>query len=249
MLVSLEFEGQTFTQEELCRVLALLGSWEEVLREARRVKCMPGWAERLGVSVTEEQVQEFADSYRAAHDMYEASQTEAFLRRTGLSEDDLYDYCQAQALRQAVREKLSGDAEVHAYFMAHLGEFDRARLSRIVVESRELAKELRMRIAEDGEQFQTLARTYSRDDQTRHAGGYVGVVRRRELGNELSALVFASEPGALVGPVEEDEQYHLILVEELLKARLDDAVREEIKDRLLEEWERGMLGRGGPAPA
>ncbi len=241
-----EFQGLAFAHEEVCKSLAFHGGWDDVLLDALRLRCLAEWAQQIAVTVTDEDVQEFADSYRAANDLYEAQEMAEFLRRTGLTEDDFAEYSYSQALRQAVREHL-GDAEtVHSYFMAHTGRFDRARISRIVVNDQELANELRMRIIEDGEDFHKLARKYSREEETRFSGGYVGLVRREDLEREASARVFASEQGAIVGPLVQDEQFHLILVEELLKAHLDKNIEEEIKDRLVAEWEISMLRGGNP---
>ncbi len=242
-----EFQGEQFTADEVCQALALSGQLDELLLEALRARCLPGWAERLGVSVSDEQVQAFADEYRATHGLHEAEATEAFLERAGLDEDGFFAWCRTQALRRAVREHLAGEEAVREHFLAHPGDFDQARISRILVGDAELASELRMRIAEDGEDFHALARQHSQDEQTRPAGGYAGLVRREELGHEAAARVFSSEPGALVGPLAEGEQHLLILVEEVVKSRLDDEAREVIEDRLLEEWERAMMDEARPA--
>jgi parvulin-like peptidyl-prolyl isomerase len=239
--VDLEFLGKKFTREEICRILIWQGQWDSALLEALRVKCMPEWARQLSVTVSDQEVQEFADSYRLDNDLNEAQEMRSFLQRNGMNEDDFFEYCFSQALRLAVREHLCTDEKVHSYFLAHLGQFDRARISRIVVYDQELGNELLMRVGEDGEDFHKLAREYSRDEQTRHAGGYVGLVRREDLEYEASAMVFASQPGALLGPLSQDDQYHLILVEELLKAQLDEDVQEEIKDQLLADWELSLI--------
>lgn len=242
-----EFQGAQFTGDEVCRALALTGQLDDVLLEALRARCMPEWAKRLGVAVDDEQVQAFADEYRAMHGLHEAEATEAFLARAGMSEDDFFAYCQAQALRRAVREHLATEEAVREHFLAHPGDFDQARISRIVVKEEELANELRMRIAEDGEDFHALARRHSQDEDTRPAGGYAGRVRREDLGNEAAARVFSSEPGDLVGPLAEGEQHLLILVEEVVKSLLDDEARELIQDRLLAEWEQAMTSEACPA--
>jgi foldase protein PrsA len=242
--VDMEFLGRKFALEEIHRILIWQDQWDSVLLEALRVKCMPEWAGQLSVAVSDDQVQEFADSYRVAHALHEAQEMEDFLQRNGMSNDDFYDYCFSRALRLAVRDNLGAEEQVHSYFMAHLGQFDRARISRIVVSDQELANELLMRVGEDGEDFHKLAREYSREEQSRYAGGYVGLVRREDLEYEASALVFASQPGALLGPLNQDDQYHLILVEGLIKAQLDEEVRAEIKDRLLADWESAMINAG-----
>jgi parvulin-like peptidyl-prolyl isomerase len=242
-----EFQGAQFTGDELCRALALSGQLDDLLLEALRARCMPEWAERLGVSVDDDQVQAFADEYRARHGLHEAQATEAFLARAGMDEEGFFAYCQAQALRRAVRDQLGNEEAVREFFLAHPGDFDQARISRLVVREAELASELRMRIAEDGEDFHALARQHSLDEQTRPAGGYAGLVRREDLGHEAAARVFSSEPGALVGPLAEGEQHLLILVEEVVKSRLDDEAREVIRDRLLEEWEQAMMSEARPA--
>jgi len=245
--VDYQFQEAMFTSEEVCRALAMMGQLDEVLLEALRTRCLPEWAEGLGVEVTDEEVQAIADEYRAAHGLHEAEETERFLARAGLSEEEFFAYCRAQALRRAARDKLGTEEAVREHFLAHPGDFDQARISRIVVGELELANELRMRVAEDGEDFHVLARTYSEDAEGRWAGGYAGLVRREDLGPEAAARVFTSAPQSLVGPVSEGEQHVLILVEEVLKSRLDDEAQEEIKGRLLADWEQAMMKEARPA--
>lgn len=242
-----EFQGARFEAEEVCQALALQGQLDGVLREALRTRCYPEWAEALGLEAGGEQVQAFADEYRAAHGLHEAADTAAFLARAGLDEDGFVAYCQAGALRRAVRDHLGTEEAVHEHFMAHGADFDCARVSRLVVAEEELANELRMRVAEDGEDFHALARQLSLDPDTRPAGGYAGRVRRQDLGNEAAARVFSAAAGALVGPVAEGDRFVLLLVEELQEGLLDDEARELIKDRLLEEWEQARLAEPHPA--
>jgi parvulin-like peptidyl-prolyl isomerase len=111
-----------------------------------------------------------------------------------------------------------------------------ARISVILADSEGLADELVMRITEDEDDFHQLAREYSLDETTKYSGGYLGVINRRSLSPELAAKVFNANAGDILGPFPSDENYQLILVEEVKKAELNDPVKNAIKEAIFNGW-------------
>ncbi len=105
----------------------------------------------------------------------------------------------------------------------------------IVVKKESLADEIAMQVTEDGEGFHSLARRHSIDETTRHYRGHLGSITRKMLSPDISAKVFNTNPGDLLGPFKKDEYIQLILVEEVIKAELTDNVKEAIKERIFEQ--------------
>jgi parvulin-like peptidyl-prolyl isomerase len=99
-----------------------------------------------------------------------------------------------------------------------------------------MAFELRAQILEEGADFYALARRYSQDAATRPSGGYVGKVPRKSLSAAVEAAVFGAKAGDLVGPLKVDRGWHLLKVEDLHPAVLDETTRQTLRTALFEEW-------------
>lgn len=90
-------------------------------------------------------------------------------------------------------------------------------------EARTLAEELRRRLVA-GEDFATLARTYSDDPATGKRGGALGAFGHGVMQREFEDAAFALSPGTLSDLVETPFGFHLIERQELIEARLAEIV-------------------------
>jgi parvulin-like peptidyl-prolyl isomerase len=62
------------------------------------------------------------------------------------------------------------------------------------------------------EDFETLARTFSKDYITARQGGEMGYKKQGELLPEIDSAVFAAKPGDIIGPFQSQYGYHVIKV-------------------------------------
>lgn len=209
------------------------------LREAARQ------AREKGIRVADRDIQACADRIRMALDLYDAGETAAYLSRAGLTVEDFEDYCESLLLAEAFKNSLVDDAKIEAYFMNNRAQFEQARISVALVADENLANEIRLQVTEDGEDFHALARRHSMDETTRPAGGYVGWMVRRFLRPEAAALVFNASPGDLLGPFAADGgRKQLILVHEVIKPDLTEAVKAVIRDSIFKEWSAQFVLEG-----
>jgi parvulin-like peptidyl-prolyl isomerase len=126
-------------------------------------------------------------------------------------------------------------AKLPEYFIEQKIFLDRVVLSRIVVDSRELAEELQLQIAEGGS-FEQLAKEYSVLDD-RLVNGMMGPISRGTMPDKLRAAIDVASPGQLVGPIEIDGRYGLFRVEQFLPASLDDIqLKQALQNELFEKW-------------
>lgn len=234
----------SISPQEVVRFLGLTGRLADIAGRIAVNKELVKAAEECGLEVSDGQVQACADEYRAARGLHALDDMLAFMDSLGLTVDDFEAFCRAAVLADALREKWGHDDAVREYYLTHRGELDTARVSVIVVDSEELAREILMRADADGEDFHQLARAYSLERASGDRGGYVGHVRREMLSPEVAAKLFSASAGEVLGPFEEGTRYRLILVEEVAKAELTDDVKEEIKDALLGQWEQKLLKEG-----
>ncbi len=66
--------------------------------------------------------------------------------------------------------------------------------------------------------------------------GYEGRFYRRGLNPEVAAAIFGARLGEIIGPLSSEQGYDLFLVEEFIAAELTPEIRQDIIDRLFQEW-------------
>lgn len=192
-------------------------------------------AKEHGVEVCDEELQSAADEFRIANDLNTEEATEAWLAKRRLSFLDWEELLHNDILTKKLRSVISG-GKVEQHFAQNRLAFDSVEISRIVAAEEGVARELRAQVVDDGADFYALARHYSRDEHSKRAGGYVGVVMRADLEAALEAAVFGAKPGQVVGPFKTDNGWELIKIEALHSATLNDTVRECIGKAIFDEW-------------
>jgi peptidylprolyl isomerase len=242
--LKIEYPAGAFTADEVVKYLNLSGQGSRIYAAMIRNREVLKKAEALSLRVRDDDLQAYVDRYRSSRGMYSAEKTRDTLQRNGLDIDDLEAFCEASLLAESLKHRLADNAAIQAYFVNNRARFDRARISVIVVEKASLADELVMQVTEDEVDFHSLARHYSIDPNTRYAGGYVGLVPRSALSEDISAKVFNATAGQLLGPFEMNGTYQLVLVEEVIKPELDDRIKDEIREALFMEWLAPLLQEG-----
>lgn len=221
---------------EVIRFLTFTGQADSVFKEIVKMKEVMKRAKELNIVVSEEELQGFADSFRAARGLQSAGETLKFFKDSGINEDDFEWFCEASLLTAGLEDHIAGDHEIAEYFMVNRSQLDLARIAVALVQDENVAKEIVMQVSEEGKDFHVLARQYSVDEATRYAGGYVGLITRNMLPPEVAVRVFSATAGDLLGPFQRGELFQVILVEELIKAELSAEVKEVIKKRIFDEW-------------
>jgi parvulin-like peptidyl-prolyl isomerase len=137
------------------------------------------------------------------------------------------------------------EKEVADYYDAHREDFVRPEtvdVSQILVETEELARELRATIVARRATFEDVAREHSRGPEASR-GGNLGSFVRGELPPSFDAEVFALTPGVISEVVPTDFGFHMFRVNSRTKEQplsLDE-VREAVRVELLrEESEQAM---------
>jgi parvulin-like peptidyl-prolyl isomerase len=234
--VEIKYSNGTIIPEDIVKFLALTGQAEAILKDVIKFREAKKKAAELGLKIQDEKLQEFADNFRKIYGLITAEDTYSFLNRKGLTEDDFEQFCETSLLVMSLKDNLSDETRIEEYFLNNRSDFDRSRISMIIVKDEGLANEIVMQVSEEGEDFHMLARKHSIDMVTKYAGGYVGAINRRMLDQGTAAKVFNASPGDLLGPFRQEGFFQLILVEDIKKAELDNVVVEMIKERILEEW-------------
>ena len=230
------YPRDSITPEEIIKFLALSGQSGSLLAEMIKNKEVQKKAKELNIEASDEELQKYADSFRAAHGLYSSEETVSFLENNGLTEEDFEQFCELNLLISAVKDKLADENKINEHFVNNRSAYDRTRISMIVVADENLANEIIMEITEEDADFHALARKHSLDEMTKYAGGYIGWITRQALPPESSAKVFNAEAGEVIGPFPVEKNFQLIFIEEVRRAEISDNLKEVIKDRIFDEW-------------
>lgn len=190
-----------------------------------------------GAAVAEAELQQAAESWRVERSLFRAADFESFLAASKLGLEDFLSRLEGRLLREKLSRRIVPEAEVEGFFQQNRLEYDRARLSRIVLGEEGLAREIAASLGAGGARsFAELAARHSLREEEARAGGYVGLKSRGEIPPELEVPVFSAKAGSLAGPVAVEQEQHLLWVHEILPARLDEDIRSRIRSTLFERW-------------
>lgn len=155
-----------------------------------------------------------------------------------LSNGTDYDTFHSSVVYSFKIEKLKAvvtESKLQEYFIERKIYLDRVVLSRILVDSQELAEELQTQI-EEGANFEQLAQEYSLADD-KIVNGMMGPVSRGTMPDTLRAALDIASPGQLVGPIQLERRYGLFRLEQFLPASLEDTqLRQALQNELFEKW-------------
>jgi len=232
--IALEVDGEEIDLYDIMRRAKARNDLEFV-QQAIDAAIIRQEATRQEIAVSDEELQMAADQFRAAHELYDVAATEAWLATKHLTFEEWELFVEETVLTRKLREAITAD-KIEPHFAINKLTFDAAEISRLVVSEEDIARELRAQLTEEQADFHSLARTYSIDSTTRLAGGYAGKVMRPEMEAAVESAVFGGQPGNVVGPFKLEDGWHLIKIESLHRAELDDALRETIKTQVFTEW-------------
>lgn len=214
------------------KILAQIPSLTETIAIRQVVRSA---AEKLNIDISPQELQESADLFRNMHRLHSAEDTFTWLAQHHLSLDDFEEMIHGTLLYKKVSERLFAE-KVEPYFYEHRLAYEQATLYEIVLEDDDLAAELYYAIQEEEISFSEAARQYIKDEQLRRVGGYRGSLSRKDLKPEISAAVFAATTPTLLKPILTAQGSHLIFVEEVIPAQLNDVLRIQIQTKLFMDW-------------
>jgi parvulin-like peptidyl-prolyl isomerase len=187
------------------------------------------------ISVTPEEIQEEADRVRRENRLEKAADTLNWLETQMITPEDWEDGIAARLLENKLAEHLF-DKEVEKSFAQNKIDYDQVLLYQLVVSSEKLAYELFYQIEEQEISFYQAAHLYDIDPGRRYRCGCEGKIERRKLMPAIAAAVFGNPVGEVIRPIQIEQVYHLLLVEDLIPAELTPKIKKNIQNRMFREW-------------
>jgi parvulin-like peptidyl-prolyl isomerase len=192
-------------------------------------------AEARNIDVTAAEIQAEANHQRYQRHIESAADTFAWLAEEQITPEDWEAGICDRLLAQKLAESLFAD-EVESYFIEHRLSFEQVLLYQLAVPYPQLAQELLYQIEENEISFYEAAHLYDLDKQRRLQCGYAGKLYRLNFQPEVAAILLGANPGEIVGPVQSEQGYNLLMVEEFIPAKLTPEIRSIILDRLFQGW-------------
>jgi len=150
--------------EEVIHYLVLNGQANAVFREIIRNKEVTQKARQLNIEASDEELQQYANTFRLLNGRHSAEETLRFLKNSGLTEDDFEAFCEASLLTSKLKDHFGEEEKIAEYFVNNRSEFESVEVSGIQVEKESLAEEIMIQVQDEGEDFHALARKYSTDE-------------------------------------------------------------------------------------
>jgi putative peptide maturation system protein len=192
------------------------------------------------IELTDAELQDAMNKFRASKQLFKAEDTLAWLTRHGMSQEKLERYVAESAIVPKLRDKITAE-RVESYFRDHAADFDTLRTACLEVADESQARQLAEQIRSGELDFYAAAERYfceaSKQGLLLNGMLFNAVDRHQEI-SELSELLFAASPGALIGPLPATAAagYVLIRVLEIVPAQLDERTRTAIKKILFDRW-------------
>jgi parvulin-like peptidyl-prolyl isomerase len=227
------------SNEDVITRLKISGAWQDATAELIEERFLVAQAEKKGLSVSDEELQEEIDEFRRSRDLLKAEDTHAWLKTSGLSVEDIESCLEARILASKLAEKQIDSKQLEGYYKQNPKQFEYARISQIIVEDEGAAKELALSAREEGEDFSKLAREHSLDEATKLGGGYLGLVTRDDaagLPKDTADRIFAGKQGEIVGPFQLGDVYCVVRVEERGSWPYDDHLQYALRGQLFGQW-------------
>lgn len=184
----------------------------------------------ISPAVTEQAVIDF----RLQNQLTDPQRFQEWLASNGIDYAAFHNQVTSSFKLTKLRSQIT-EPKIPEYFIERKVFLDRVVLSRIIVDSQELAEELSSQL-EDGAAFEELAREYSiADDKV--VNGMMGPVSRGAMPDVLRAAVDAVSPRKVLKPLELEGRWILFRVEQFLPASLEDTqLKQALGNELFEQW-------------
>lgn len=225
----------TVTSDEILHQLKLSCQIPSTVEEILSRKITAHVAQKVGIQVEREELQQAADRLRLSTGLHTTKATQQWLQQNRLSLDDFEDLIRTTVLPSKLAEHLFAD-KVEAFFTEHQLDYAQAILYEVVLNDKNFAMKLFYAIQEGEMSYYEAAHQHIQGTELGRIGSYRGALRRTDLKAEISAAVFAATPPQVLKPITTSVGVHLILVEELIQPQLDNILRQTILSDLFSDW-------------
>ncbi len=228
------------TEKDVLNFLKFNNEIGELAQKVVNRRVTVNGAKKMGLSVSDQELQDAADAFRKMTRMFEAKATVQWLEAMKTDMDGWEKYLEEQLFKVKVMDTVSDEEKVEAYFKSNKAEFETVELSQIILESMDAGKEAVIMLKE-GYDFAELAKDQSMDSSTKNASGYIGFSKRGQLPDLVAAKVFNAKENDILGPFALGENsVAVIKIITPASCKMTHKVKYDIAKKLFEKWRDGQ---------
>jgi len=209
-------------------------------------------ADKLGVKVTDAQIQQKVDGVKKQYFGGNEKKFEAGLKAQSYTLAALRDDARAQLVSEGIYKDITGnvkisDAEAQQYYDQNIDRYKVAEsrvVRHILVKTKDEADQIRSEI-ENGADFATLAKEKSQDPGSKDQGGKLTVSKGQTVA-PFDKAAFSLDTNELSEPVKTQYGYHLIQpLTDVKKGRVTPftEVRTQIKSQLMQQKQGNVVSQ------
>lgn len=224
---------------------------DQVMQLLISFEWIEGEAALRGLTVTDAEVTQAFDKQKR-QSFPKESEFQEFLETSGQTLADVYARVRLDLLSNKLRDHVVAgqgqkitDQAIEQYYRRHRSSFvePETRSLRIVLTERKAEAERALAELERGASWQSVARRYSIDKETKRKGGKLPPLEEGSLENSFEKAVFRARKGRLVGPLRIGSGYYVLTVTKIERERQLSLteVRETIRQMLESEAQQTAL--------
>jgi foldase protein PrsA len=180
-------------------------------------------AAKLGVKVSNAEVQQQFDAAKKSQFGSNASGFNTFLSQTGQTVDDVLFRFRVNAILQKLIAKHSttvSQADIQSYYNNHLSQFgsQETRDMKIVLATSAANAAAAKKALSSGQSWATVVKKYSTDPTTKSTGGVLKGVTKQQEDTALASASFSAPVNKLLGPIKGQFGYYVFEVTKITPA-------------------------------
>ena len=224
---------QAISLQHILRQFRQTGKLNDILTEILSCYVLEQELNRENFKINDSLLEEEIARYRKQNDLIENTYFQEWLLDNGLNVHTFREHVRFTTKINTFKTKLAAPKLLETFIEQKL-HLDQAVLSHIMVKTQELAEELKLQL-EEGEKFEAFVQEYSCSNDA-VVNGMMGVLSRAEIQAIFGIDAYQAKVGDLIGPIQRENNWHLLRVDQLLPATLDEAVIPLLEDHVFEQW-------------
>ncbi len=202
-----------------------------ILRQHTIAKEITG---RTDLEVDASQIEQAIVNFRLQNQLVNPEAFDKWLTSQGTNYVDFRKQVTAGLKFELLKQDIT-NSKVEEVFNENKGSFEQVVLSRIVVDNLPKAEELKSQIDEKYVEFDKLAKeNYTTIDRV--FNGMMGAVTIGQLPKPIQEVLKDAEPGDILGPVEFQNMYSILRLEQRIPATLSGQLKQNIQEQVFEQW-------------
>ena len=233
-LIFVTINEQPLSLQESLQHLKKAGKLNIVLLEIAQQNLLEREIQAREISEpTAEMVEQFLLEFRLQQQLTSPEAFQLWLLKNGTSYTEFKQQVSFRIQQEELKASITAD-EVQNYFDQRKADLERVVFSRIVVDSIDTAQRLKEKV-EQGADFSQLAKEHSIVDDA-IVGGVMAPIIRSQMPEVIRGATRLAQPGQLIGPIEIEQRYCLLKVEQSLPATLEGSLKSEIEEQIFQQW-------------